>query len=500
VREHREPAARAQLVSQLLVESLILALMGAAVGLLVSRWTLDLIGSLLPPQAAATIDFSLDGTVVLFAAAMAMATGLLFGLFPAIHSTRPSLVTTLREDAGQKGAARGASRFRMALATVQIALSMALLVAAGLFVRSLINVSRVDLGVNTENLIAFAVSPELNGYTPERSRALFERVETDLAALPGVTSVAASLVPLLAGNNWGSSVSVQGFAAGPDTDTHSNYNEIGAGYFKTVGIPLLAGRDFTPADGVGAGKVAIVNETFANKFGLGRDAVGKFMSDSTGNDVKLDIQIVGLVQDAKYSEVKAKTPPLFFRPYRQDERLGFNGFYVKTALPPEQLMPSIQAAISKIDPNLPVEDLKTVDQQVQENVFLDRMISTLSASFAVLATILAAVGLYGVLAYTVAQRTREIGVRMALGADGGNVRRMVLRQVGAMTLIGAVIGLAGAVALGRGAQSLLFEMGGNDPVVFVSATILLAFVALAAGFVPAQKAARIDPMIALRYE
>jgi predicted permease len=493
-------ANRRQLVGQLLLESIVLAVIGAAVGLLVSRWTLDLIGSLLPAQAAATIDFSIDRTVILFSGGLALATGLLFGLFPALHSTRPSLVTTLREDAGQKGAARGASRFRMTLATVQIALSMALLVAAGLFVKSLINVSRVDLGVETENLIAFAISPALNGYTPERTRVLFERVEDELGALPGVTSVSASLVPLLAGNNWGSSVSVQGFESGPDTDNHSNYNEVGPGYFQTVGIPLLAGRDFTRADAAGSGKVAIVNEAFARKFGLGRDAVGKYMSDSVGNETKLDIQIVGLVQNAKYSEVKQNPPPLFFRPYRQNERLGFSGFYVKTAMTPEQLMPSIHGAIAKLDPNLPVENLKTVDQQVRDNVFLDRMISTLSAAFAILATLLAAVGLYGVLAYTVAQRTREIGVRMALGADGGDVRWLVLRQVGLMTLIGAVIGLGGAFALGRGAESLLFEMQGTDPLVFGGATVLLAFVALGAGFLPAQKAARTDPMIALRYE
>ena len=493
-------ANRRQLISQLLLESLVLAVMGAALGLLVARWTLTLIVSQLPPRAVASLDVRLDVAMMVFAGILAVATGILFGLFPALHSTRPSLVTTLREDAGQKGAARGASRFRMTLATVQIALSMALLVAAGLFIKSLVNVSRVELGVNSENLIAFGISPELNGYTPERSRALFERVEEELAALPGVTNVAASLVPLLAGNNWGSSVSVQGFAAGPDTDTQSSYNEVGPGYFRTVGISLLAGREFTPADALSTGKVAIVNETFAKKFGLGRDAVGKYMSDSSGANAKLDMQIVGLVQDAKYSEVKDPTPPLFFRPYRQDPRLGFIGFYVKTATTPEQLMPAIQSAIARLDPNLPLENLKTVEQQVRENVFLDRMISTLAAAFAALATLLAGVGLYGVLAYTVAQRTREIGVRMALGADGSNVRRMVLRQVGVMTLIGAVVGLAGAVALGRGAQSLLFEMGGNDPMVFVSATVLLAFVALAAGFVPAQKAARIDPMIALRYE
>jgi predicted permease len=461
---------------------------------------LDLVASLLPPEAVTTIDFTLDRAALAWAGVLALGTGLLFGMFPAFHSTRPNLVSILKDQAGQKGASRTAARFRAGLATTQIALSMALLVAAGLFTRSLVNVSRVDLGIQTDNVLTFAVSPQLNGYTLERTVALFERLEDELAALPGVTGVTASTVRLIAGNNWGNNVSVQGFEAGPDTDTNSNFTLVGPGYFRTLGIPLIAGREFTRADALGAPKVAIVNEAFAKKFNLGRDAVGKRMSNSSGSGTKLDMEIIGLVQNTKYSEVKQEIPPIFFLPYRQNERLGFINFYARTSVDPEQLLPTIHGVVARLDPNLPVEDLKTLPQQVRENVFLDRMISTLSASFAVLATLLAAVGLYGVLAYTVAQRTREIGLRMALGADSARVRGMVLKQVGRMTIIGGIIGLLGAVGLGQLAQSLLFELQGHDPFVLGGAAVLLVLVALGAGLIPALRASRIHPMVALRYE
>ena len=254
--------------------------------------------------------------MLIFAGALTIGTGLLFGLFPALHSTRPDLVSALKGQAGQPSGTRTAARFRASLATTQIALSMALLVSAGLFTKSLMNVSRVDLGLNIDHVVTFAVSPDLSGYQPERAQALFERLEQELAALPGVTNASASLVRLLSGSNWGSSVSVEGFKVEPDTDANANYNEIGAGYFRTLGIPMLAGRDFTAADAASAPKVAIVNEAFARKFNLGRDAVGKRMNSGRSGD--LDTEIVGLVQNAKYSEVKDEIPPLFFRPYRQD--------------------------------------------------------------------------------------------------------------------------------------------------------------------------------------
>ncbi|HUF30055.1 MAG TPA: ABC transporter permease [Gemmatimonadaceae bacterium] len=492
-------ASRRQVIGQLLLESCLLALMGGAASLLVAKWTLAGIASILPSQPAAMLHLQLDGTVFWFAAAMSIGTGLLFGMYPAIHATRPDLVSTLRANSGQPSGARAAARFRTSLVTAQIALSMALLISAGLFLKSLSNVSRVDLGLRIDNVVTFGISPNLNGYENALSQQLFARVEEELAALPGVTGVTAAMVPLLAGSNWGSSVSVEGFERGPDIDAGARFNEVGTEFFRTLGVPLLAGREFTTSDVQGSGRVAVVNETFARKFNLGREAVGKWMAQG-GPDDSLNIQIVGLVQDSKYSAVKDTTPPLFYTPYRQDESIGFITFYVRTSLPPEQTLRAIPAVIARLDPNLPIENLKTLPQQMRDNVFLDRMISMLSAAFALLATLLAAIGLYGVLAYTVAQRTREIGLRMALGADGARVRTMVLRQVGWMMLIGGVIGIIAAIGLGRAAGSLLFGLEGHDPMVVSSSAILLTIVALGAGYLPALRASRVDPMQALRYE
>ena len=273
---------------------------------------------------------------------------------------------------------------------------------------------------------------------------------------------------------------------------------MGPDYFETLGVPLISGREFTPSDAGDAPKVVVVNERFAQKFELGREAVGKRMRVGEGDE--LDIEIVGLARNAKYSEVKAEIPPLFFLPYRQDDSIGSIYFYVRSSLDPESTLPAIRPVVAKLDSNLPVEDLRTMEQQVRDNIIVDRIIGVLSSAFAGLATVLAAVGLYGVLAYTVSQRTREIGVRMALGAGPGRVRGTVLRQVGLMTLIGGAIGLALAFGLARLAQSMLFELEGTDLTVLAGAAVLLAMVALGAGFVPALRASRVDPMQALRYE
>ena len=491
-------ATRRHLLVQLLTESVMLALVGGLASLFVAEWTLSVIRALLPPDASDTIHFSLSPGVILFSAALSVVTGIVFGLFPALHSTRDDLISAIRAGAGQIAGGRAAARFRASLVTAQIALSMGLLIMSALFLKSLMNVSKVDLGLRTSDIATFQIVPRRTGYDSVRSAVLFNRVEQELAATPGVAGVTEGMVPLLSGDNWGNSVHVQGFDCSPDVDCGSRFNEIGADYFKTFGVQLVSGREFTSADGPGAQRVAIVNEEFARKFNLGRDAVGKFIGD--GENDSLNIQIVGLVKNVKYSDVKDSVPAVYYTPWRQDNRAGDLFYYTRTSLPPAQILGTLRSTMKRIDPNLPVEELKTMTQQVKENVFLDRMISILSSGFALLATLLAGIGLYGVLSYSVAQRTREIGVRMALGADAANVRLLVMRQVLVMLAIGGALGITAALGLGRAARSILFQLEGHDPGAMAIAIVLLACVALAAGFIPARRAALVDPMHALRYD
>jgi predicted permease len=490
-------ATRWQLVAQLLTESLLLAVLGGLASIPAAHLTIAGIMTMLPPEALRTIDFHLSGAAMLFTGALALATSLFFGLTPSIRSTRPDVVTALRGSAGQLAGGRAAARFRTGLVTAQIALSVVLLTCAGLFVKSLNNVSRVDLGLNAENVVTFGISPNLSGYDTVRTNALVQRARDALGAIPGIRGVTTALVPVLAGNNWSRRMSVEGFRKEADADDNSSFNAVGPNYFEILGVPVIAGRDFNASDNASSQKVAIVNEAFTKKFNLGRDAVGKRLS--VDND-SLNIEIVGLVKDSKYAGVTQKIPPVVVLPFRQTGIASPVNFYVRTALPTTETVRAIRETMRALDPKLPLEDLKTLPQQVRENVFLERMMSTTSAAFAVLATLLAAIGLYGVLAYSVSQRTREIGVRMALGADSGRVRGMVLRQVGAMTAIGGAIGIVGAFVLGRGAAALLYQLEGNDPLVFAASAGLLALVAMGAGLVPAMRASRIDPMRALRYD
>jgi predicted permease len=296
----------------------------------------------------------------------------------------------------------------------------------------------------------------------------------------------------------GRDVRVQGFVVGLDTDRSSRYNTIGTDYFRTLGIPLLRGREFQTSDALGTPKVAIVNEAFVRKFQLERGALGVRIA-SDGGDA-LDTEIVGVVGDTRFAGVKNEKPPQFYLPYRQDDLITMVTFYARTALHPAPLVQAVPGLIAKLDPNLPVQELKTLPQQVSDSVFIDRGVSVLAALFAGLATALAGIGLYGVLAYAVAQRTKEIGVRMALGADRRHVRGMILSQVGVMTLAGGGIGLVAAIGLARMARSLLFELEPHDPATLAIAAILLSAVALGAGLLPAQRASKVDPIKALRFD
>ncbi len=491
-------ATRRHLVVQLLTESCLLALLGGGAGLLVGQWTLEGLGTLLPAWVTRSMPSILKPAAVWFTMGLSLGTGLLLGTYPALHATRAEPVEALKDDAGQPAGARTASRFREGLVTAQLALAMTLLVAAGLFIQSLRNVSRVDLGIRTENVVTFRLAPENSGYSPTQSQALFERFENTLAAQPGVTGVTASLIALFTGNSWSNSVMVEGFEPESDTAPSTHSNAVAPGYFKTLGIPLLAGRTFRESDAADAPKVAIVNEAFARMVGLGRDVVGKRMGQG-GRGAELDIEIVGLVADAGYNNVKDPDPPLHYLPSRQRPGLGSLTYYVRTTPPPESLLRIVPALMAELDPSLPVTRLRTLRRQIRESVASDRMISLFSASFAGLATLLAAIGLYGVLAYAVVQRTRELGLRMALGADAARLRGLVLGRVGRMMLAGGGVGLVAAFAVGRFAQSLLYGIDGLTAGAVAAAGATLASVAIAAGLVPAYRASRIDPMIALRH-
>ncbi|AHG93359.1 permease (plasmid) [Gemmatirosa kalamazoonensis] len=489
-------ASRTHLLAQLLAESVLLASLGGLTGLGVAWATLHGIVALLPQEVSSTLAFAVDPSAIGFAAALSMTTGLLFGLFPALHGTRSELVTALRSGSNKTTAARGAARFRTSLGTAQFALSMALLVSAGLFIRSLDNVGRVRLGIDVDELVTFRLAPVLNGYSGAESQALFARVAREVGAIPGVRGVTAARVPLIGGNNWDNDMNVQGFPHGPDTDTDAYFNAVGPDFFRATGQPLVAGRELTASDALGAPRVAVVNEAFVKKFRLGDGAVGRMV----GEGDSLTHVIVGVVKNAKYSGVKQEDRPVYFLPYAQDTTVGSLSFYVRSTVPARTLLPEIRGTLARIDRTLPVTSLKTMPQQIRENVYLDRLITTLSAGFAALATLLAAVGLYGVLAYSVAQRTREIGVRMALGASARSIVAMVLRSVGTMAVVGAAVGIAAAYGIGRGAESLLFGVRGSDPLVVIAAVVALSLVSLAASSIPAWRAARVDPTRALRYE
>jgi predicted permease len=495
-------ASRRQLVGRLLLESAIVASAGALLGLAVAYGTQRGILAALPPRTLdpKVLTATLDARMLTFALLLAAVTMLIFGLYPALQASKAELTSALRDQSNQTTASRSTGLFRKGLVTLQTAISLLLLVSAGLFGKTLLNLSRVDLGVRVDHLMSFSLTPKLNGYDDPRSMQLGRQLLERLRAIPGVINATTSRVPAIGGSSSSGNMTVEGFTAKGEDDANSSFNEVGTDYFRTLGVPLIAGREFSDDDRPGAPKVAIVNQAFVKHFVGTRNPLGVRVYRGGGNDVKLDTTIVGVVRDAKYSSMKAPAPPVYYTPYAQATRQRSNYFYVRTATDPLQVAGAIRAAVAELDPNLPLTNLRTMQAQIDVNVANERLLSMLTGTFAALATLLAAIGLYGVLAFNVARRTREIGIRMALGATTPQVRRLVVREVAVMIGIGMAAGLGAALAASRLIESVLFETKPADPLVYTAAAGILGLIALAAAYVPARRATGVDPMIALRYE
>jgi predicted permease len=494
-------AGRVRLVRQLMTESLILALAGGAAGLALASWTLSVIVNSIPEdQGASGLTSQLDYRVLIFACLISVVTGVLFGLVPALRATHTDLQSVLKDQGVNVSGGRTNVRVRKFLLTSQIALTAVLLSAAGLFAHSLLNLKTQDLGVRPDHVLEFSISPELNRYTPPQTIALADRIRKSMGPLPGVRSASESEIPMLANSNSSSNVTVPGYNAQEDEDMNVDQNFVGPNFLATMGIPLLNGREFSEADTGTSPKVAIINEAMARRFFAGRNPIGLRFGFGGGKDVKLDTEIVGIVKDSKNTDVKQAARPFAFLPYSQSEHAGNATFYVRTNQDPVALTATVRNLIAGFDANLPVYGVKTLTAQVDEIMFTDRLVTIFSLCLGLLASLLAAVGLYGVMAYVVARRTREIGIRMALGATQQNVAWMILREILGMLAAGLCVGLIAAYGIGRVVESLLFGVKASDPVVFVLAAVLLAAVAMLAGWLPSRKAANVDPMVALRYE
>ena len=492
-------AGRGRLVRQLLVESVVLAMAGGGVGLVLAAWTGDLLLAALPvDQASRVLTAEPDLRVGLFALGLSLFTGLAFGLVPALQSTRPALAPTLKSETGSVIGGTAPFRFRKGLVVAQVALSLLLLIGAGLFSRSLMNLRTLDPGFQPERLLAFSVDPSLNGYDVPRCLAVLQQIQDEVAAEPGVRSASMAAVALMTNSDSSHTVKVDGYEAKEEENMNPYFNAVGPGFFATLGIPLRAGREFTGADGPDAPRVAVVNEVFARYFFGEQDSVGRRFRLGTSEDVP--ITIVGLVRDGKSASLWEKPARFVYLPYTQERGLGETTFYARSTVDPETLGGRMRKAVQRIDATLPVTGLKTMSAQIEESLFVERMVAALSTAFGFLATLLAAVGLYGVMSYAVSLRTREIGIRVALGAERRAVLFMVLKEVAVLAALGVAIGLPTGYGLGRLVETQLFGLSARDPLTFAVATVTLLLAAFLAGYIPAARATRVDPMVALRYE
>ncbi|HEX5108668.1 MAG TPA: ABC transporter permease [Vicinamibacterales bacterium] len=483
----------------LLTEACLLSIAGGLGGLLAARATLRILSTVLPGAPAILTTFEINTALLVFTLGTSFGTAILFGLFPAMHSVRAIVARSFGESGGRFGSTRAATRFRTALATTQIALTTALLGQAMLLALSLSNVTHEELGLEPRGVLTFGLAPHLNGYDGERTQSLIDRVQAALNAVPSVVSSAATTRPVLAGGRAMNYVTVQEFMPGPDTDTRVNSARISPEYFRTLGIRLLAGREFSASEVAGSPKVAVVNESFARLFRLGPQPVGRRLGLGRGETAVFDVEIVGLVADAKSSYIAEPPGPQLFLPLRQGSA-GPVTFYLRTDGDPRSLMSAVRDILKRIDQALPVERLRTMEEQIRDNAQGPRVLAGLSGSLAGIAMLLAGVGLYGLLSYTVARRTREIGIRVALGATRSEVWRLLFTRLGWMTALGGLIGVVLSVALGRVGSAMLFEVRADSPLAVTGALALVIVVSILAAVMPARRAATVDPAQALRFE
>ncbi len=503
-------AGRARIMRQLLVESLLLSVIGGAVGLLLAIWTDRLLMPFLPTDTPElTVSTTPDLRVLLFTVGIAFLTGIIFGLAPALQSTRPDLAPTLKDQVSGIVGAGVQVRFRKALVAAQVTLSLLLLVGAGLFIRSLQNLRNLGPGFPTENLTAFSIDPSLSGYDSPKSKIFYSRLTEEIKAIPGVSDAGLASERILTDNESDSSVKVEGYSFKPGESAHPYMNTISPGYFAALRVPILAGRDFRANDTATiphppfpfeVPAVVIVNEKFAKTYFADGQAVGHHVGFGSDPNTRTDMEIIGVVKDIKYTALRDEIPVQMFTPYLASPFVNELTMYVHGNLPQEQIFAALRSKVRDLDANLPLYNMRTLDQQISASLMIERLIASLSTVFGFLATLLATIGLYGVMAYTVARRTREIGVRMALGAYQKDVIWLVMREVLLLVGIGLVAGLGASLALTRLVQSQLYGLTAYDPTTLAVATVGLAIVACAAGYIPALRASRVDAMEALRYE
>jgi predicted permease len=500
-------ASRGRLIRQLLTESLLLATLGGAFGLLLAFWFKDglLAVSDWGGQQMSALEARLDLRVLVFTVALSWAAGILFGLAPAWRATRVDLAPALKDNFRSSNSSQR-SLFTKALIVAQVALSLLLMIGAGLFLSTLVNLRRVDPGFNTSDLLLFDVEPGLSGYEKEPLANLYRQMSERIEAVPGVRSVTFSAHPLLARSETEAAFYLPAANAAGEGEARRAgiiyVHQVRENFLGAMEIPLLGGRALTARDDVRAPKVAIVNQTFAKQFLPDGSPLGKrFGLDPAEAG---GIEIVGLALDAKYTSQRDKAPPTVYLPWAQElSALGSATFEVRTSGDPTSYVAAIRQAVREVDRDLPLKGIKTQAEQADETLAMERLFAKLFSLFGLLALVLAAVGLYGMLAWSVTQRKHEIGIRVALGASNSSVMKMILRQGLTLTLLGVVLGLAGASVLAMNLQSLsqmLYGIEPTDPMTFVVIAVFLMLVALVACYIPARRATKVDPLVALRYE